>query len=132
MFKVNDGNTKTIYKTTSKLTIKAPERRHYFLRFSDVYGGNINDSYDSVFPNFKNFAVSQQKTNINSFAAVRSLISLSAAIYLFRVSNGNTRTICEICSKLTIKTPERRRVFMVNLKQIYHIVLVFPLLTLIK
>ena len=25
----------------------------------------------------------------------------------FKVNNGNTRTICEICSKLTIKTPAR-------------------------
>ena len=33
-------------------------------------------------------------------------------IYLFKVSNGKTRTMCEICSKLTIKTLEwchRRR-----------------------
>ena len=29
-----------------------------------------------------------------------------ASNYLFKVSNGNTRTRCEICSKLTIKTPE--------------------------
>ena len=37
--------------------------------------------------------------------------------------------MCENCSKLTIKTPERRQerhsiVFIVNLKQILHIVLV--------
>ena len=31
-----------------------------------------------------------------------------AGIYLFKVNNRNTRTRCEICSKLTIKTPERR------------------------
>ena len=30
-------------------------------------------------------------------------------IYLFKVNNRNTRTRCEICSKLTIKTPERRQ-----------------------
>ena len=30
-------------------------------------------------------------------------------IYLFKVNSRNTRTICEICSKLTIKTPERRQ-----------------------
>ena len=30
-------------------------------------------------------------------------------IYLFKVNNGNTRTICGICSKVTIKTPERRQ-----------------------
>ena len=29
-------------------------------------------------------------------------------IYLFRVNNGYTRTKCEICLKLTIKTPKRR------------------------
>ena len=28
--------------------------------------------------------------------------------YMFKVYNRNTRTRCEICSKLTIKTPERR------------------------
>ena len=27
---------------------------------------------------------------------------------MFKVNNGNTRTRCEICSKLIIKTPERR------------------------
>ena len=27
---------------------------------------------------------------------------------VFKVSNRNNRTMCEICSKLTIKTPERR------------------------
>ena len=29
--------------------------------------------------------------------------------YMFKVNNGNTRTRCELCSKLTIKIPERRR-----------------------
>ena len=29
-------------------------------------------------------------------------------IYLLKVNNNNTRTRCEICSKLTIKTAERR------------------------
>ena len=32
-----------------------------------------------------------------------------ANIYLFKVNNRNTRKRCEICSKLTIKTPERRQ-----------------------
>ena len=30
-------------------------------------------------------------------------------IYLFKVNNRNTRKRCEIRSKLTIKTPERRQ-----------------------
>ena len=32
-----------------------------------------------------------------------------AGIYLLKVNKRNTRTRCEICSKLTIKTPERHR-----------------------
>ena len=32
-----------------------------------------------------------------------------AGIYMFKVNNRNTRTRFEICSKLTIKTPERRQ-----------------------
>ena len=61
-----------------------------------------------------------------------------AGIFLFKVNNGDTRTVREICSKLMIKTPERRQwrpcsgVFIVNFEQVSHIVLVFPLLTLSK
>ena len=32
-----------------------------------------------------------------------------AGNYMFKVNNRNTRTRYEICSKLTIKTPERRQ-----------------------
>ena len=67
----------------------------------------------------------------------RSLGSLSgfpAEIYLFKVNNVNTRTMCEIFSKLTIKTSERRHwrrsaFFIVNFEQISHTALVCPLLT---
>ena len=57
-----------------------------------------------------------------------------SVIYLLKVNNRNTRTKCEIFSKLAIKTPERRQwrhfgVFIVNLEQIPHLVLVFLLLT---
>ena len=49
------------------------------------------------------------------------------------VNNRNTRTRCEICSELTIKTPERRRrrssVIIVNFERI-GVVLVTLLLTL--
>ena len=56
-------------------------------------------------------------------------------IYLLKVNNRNTRTRCEICSKLTIKTPEWRQyrrsgVFIVNFEHISHFVLMFLLLTL--
>ena len=35
-------------------------------------------------------------------------LTTPANIYLFKVNNRNTRERCEICLKLTIKTPERR------------------------
>ena len=31
-----------------------------------------------------------------------------AGIYLYKLNNGDTKAMCEIYSKLTIKTPERR------------------------
>ena len=51
-------------------------------------------------------------------------------IHLFKVNNRNTRMKCETCSKLTIKTPERRHWCLVNFEQISHIVLGFPLFPL--
>ena len=59
----------------------------------------------------------------------------AAGIYLLQVNNRNTRTRCEIYSKLTIKTPERRQwrrsgVFIVNFEYISRLALVFLLLTL--
>ena len=46
------------------------------------------------------------------------------------INNRNTRTRCVICSKLAIKTPERRHwrhsgVFIVNFEHISHLVLEF-------
>ena len=49
------------------------------------------------------------------FNTVKNLILTRinpANIYLFKVNNRNTRTRCEICSKLTIKTPERHQNFL--------------------
>ena len=61
--------------------------------------------------------------------------SYPAGIYLLKVNNRNARTRCEICSKLTIMTPERRHwrrsgVFIVNFEHISHLGLVSLLLTL--
>ena len=55
--------------------------------------------------------------------------------YMFKVNNRNTSTRSEICSKLTIRTPERRQwrvsdAFIVNFAYISHLVLVFLLLNL--
>ena len=63
--------------------------------------------------------------------------NILADIYLLKVNNENTWTMHEMCSNLTIKTPERRQwrhsgVFIVNFEKISWIVQVFPLLTLNK
>ena len=44
--------------------------------------------------------------------------SVPANIYLFKVNKRNTRKRCEICSKLTIKTPERRQEVKQELKTV--------------
>ena len=65
----------------------------------------------------------------------QSVAPYLAEVYLLKVNKRNTRTRCEVCSKLTIKTPERRYwhcsgVLIVNFEHILHFVLIFLLLTL--
>ena len=66
------------------------------------------------------------KETLNLFAPVR--MKNPAGIYLLKVYNENTRTRCEICPKLIIKTLERRQwrrsgVFIVSFGHILHILL---------
>ena len=67
---------------------------------------------------------------------IKKCIFYPAGIYLLKVNNRNTRKRCQICSKLTIKTPEQRHswrhsgVFIVKFEHISHLLLVFLLLTL--
>ena len=54
---------------------------------------------------------------------------------MFNVNNRNTRTRREICSKLTLKTPERRQwrrsdVFIINSEHLSQLVLMFLMLIL--
>ena len=56
-----------------------------------------------------------------------------ANIYLFKVNQRDTRKKCVICSKLTIKTPERRygrlsAVFIVNFEHILYLLILLLLL----
>ena len=70
-----------------------------------------------------------------------------ANIYLFKANNKNNRKRCKLCLKLTIKTPEQRRifrssekltsipksgVFIGNFEHISHLYLVILLLILNK
>ena len=63
------------------------------------------------------------------------IFSYQAGIYMFKIKNGNTRTMSKICSKLKIYKHHSKlaschcsRVFIVNFEQISHIAKVFPLL----
>ena len=52
-------------------------------------------------------------------------------IYLFKLNKRNTSTMCEICTKLSVKMVKwchlhRSVAFIVNFEQISHFVLVFP------
>ena len=59
-------------------------------------------------------------------------LNLPTSVYLFKNNNGRTRAMCGICSKMEIKTLERRLsgVVIANFKEISCIILVFPLLIL--
>ena len=60
-------------------------------------------------------------------------IRISANIYLLKINDRKSRKSCEICSKLTIKTPERRQgrrfgVLLLTLNIFHTVFLVFLLL----
>ena len=64
------------------------------------------------------------------------IMQFPAGICILKINDKNTKGKCEICSNVTIKTPEQRlwrrsSVFIVNSEHILHLVLVFLLLTLI-
>ena len=70
--------------------------------------------------------------HVGKRSSSRSQCFFPDGIYLLKVNNGNTRTKCEICSRLTTKRPEqchwhRAGVFI---EHILHLALVFLLLTL--
>ena len=102
--------------------------------------------YFSLYSVFKSqLCSSSDRKNKNMVLVYRSLVPIDrwhafytyfpVGNYMFKVNYKNTRIRCEICSKLTIKTPERRYwcrfgVFIVNIEYISHLVLLFLLLTL--
>ena len=76
-----------------------------------------------------------QPSNFKCIPLQTSENFISAGIYLLEGNDRNTKARCQICSKLTIKAPERRQwrrsdIFIVNVEHISHLVLVFVLLTL--
>ena len=74
---------------------------------------------------------SSQSSLIIQSLSIRAIPTVN---YIFKVNNRNTSRRCETCSKLTIKTPERRHwrrsgVVIVNFEHISHLVQVFLVLT---
>ena len=81
--------------------------------------------------NLKAVNYSRKKSYLRCLTGYR----MPVGIYLLKVNIRNTRIKCEICSNLTIKTPERRHwrrsgIFIVNFEHISHLVLALLLLTL--
>ena len=73
------------------------------------------------------FFASFWKTTHCSFWNWKQCTAIPASIYLLKANNRNFRTRCEICLKLTIKTPERRdwcsNVSIVNFEHVIQIIM---------
>ena len=89
---------------------------------------------NSYFPEYNLLAATELKICMKSMikAATRNI---PAGNYMFKVNNRNTRARCEICSRLTIKAPERRQwprsgVFIVNFEP--HSLTALPCVPLLR
>ena len=80
-----------------------------------TYSHETQNYYPQMF-----FSKNQKNYSIKVYYSRNSGIPVD--IYQLKVNNRNTRTKCEMCSKLAI--------FIVNSEHILHLVLVFLLLTL--
>ena len=49
------------------------------------------------------------RIKVQNVSLRNNYILFPTGIYLFKINNRNSRTICKICSKLAIKTTERRQ-----------------------
>ena len=140
-FTNNDSNLERFRSLQNNLTnTTETTKQQYFARIAkkQLTGKKV----PCISPIFhENRFITDFRENVelfNSFFANQySLIANSSpvGIYLLKVNNRNTRTRCEICSKLAIKTPERRYwrcsgVSIVNFEHISHLVPAFLLLTL--
>ena len=106
-------------------------------KFIQIYQQNQNDVTFLYFLHYNRPNFGLALIFIAKLLLLTSLKYLytSAGIYLLRVNNRITRTSCKMCSKVIIKTPERRKlhrsgVFIVSFLHISHLVLVYLLLTL--
>ena len=136
-------------------TFKHSQSNNYLLIWKLILflycSGNKLEIFWKYFANIKGRNKMQKKRMQNKRIQIKATLNVKLLVlqilnvstlhancwcqYMFKVSNRNTRARCEICSKLTMKTPERHHwrrsgVFIVNFEHILHLVLVFLLLTL--
>ena len=95
---INTWNTTLICSTCSELTSKSTRTRGAFRTQSLV-----NSKPPAIFAKCFTFNVWQGSNTPLRTKAVQ------VNIYLFKLNKRNTWKRCEICSKLKIKTPERRQ-----------------------
>ena len=96
-------------KTLSKLKdIKLTKITSWNVRLSIDYRLSKESRYSQKERNQK--SKKEYKNHSDAFKSnvrQKKFIQSPVGIYLLKVNNRNTRTRCEICSKLTTKTPER-------------------------
>ena len=83
-----------------------PPPKHWLDRAKVRHGGKFADrDVDDFKLFFRAFPVLMFLT---VYCILYSQVGFPAGIYMFKANNRNTRTRCKICTKLTLKTPERR------------------------
>ena len=133
MFKVYHTNIKTRFEICSQLTIKKPERHQWC-----CYGFFVVNLSTYFTPCFIVSIINFEHVNVGWAPVPNNQISCldPENIYLFKVNTRNTRKRLEICSKFTIKIPERllchSDVVIVKFEHITHLFLVLLLFTLNK
>ena len=144
LLKVNKRNTRTRCEICSKVnkrlawfwylyyylwTYFTPCSSVFLVSFEQVNASRVRvtesifySPWNLLITRLANVKVPQQSIESNWSESFRLLKDIHPAnIYLLKVNNRNTRKRSEICSKLTIKTLERRQ---------WHLFLVFLLMTL--
>ena len=84
---------------------------HIISIFQLIYATTFSDiSLSVVYFKFEKVTVKGLHNQKKVLSAIAIKINdIPAGNYMFKVNNRNTRTRCEIWSKLTIKIPERRQ-----------------------
>ena len=118
-------------KVVPKLTLLSVKYSAFFLFVPRVFFLPLNccmcsRNISTIFPSSILFRI----LSTTQWRFTRNLCSFQAGIYLSKGNIRDNRRMCEISSKLTIKTPEWSQwrlsgVFIVNFEQISHILLVF-------